>query len=48
MAPAMAVGHASGCAAALAAEGNVPPRKLDVTALQKLLLSQNAELRLKA
>ena len=48
MAPAMAVGHASGCAAALAAKGNVPPRQLDVTALQKLLLSQNAELRLKA
>ncbi len=48
MAPAMAVGHASGCAAALAAKGNVPPRKLDVTALQKLLLAQNAELRLKA
>jgi len=47
MAPAMAVGHASGCAAALAAKGNVPPRKLDVTALQKLLVSQNAELRLK-
>jgi hypothetical protein len=45
MAPAMAVGHASGCAAALAAKGNVPPRKLDVAALQKLLLSQNAELR---
>lgn len=48
MAPAMAVGHASGCAAALAAQGNVPPRRLDVTALQKLLVSQNAELRLKA
>jgi hypothetical protein len=48
MAPAMAVGHASGCAAALAAKGNIPPRQLDVTALQKLLLSQNAELRLKA
>lgn len=47
MAPAMAVGHASGCAAALAAKGNVPPRKLDATALQKLLVSQNAELRLK-
>jgi hypothetical protein len=47
MAPAMAVGHASGCAAALAAKGNIAPRKLDVTALQKLLLSQNAELRLK-
>jgi hypothetical protein len=48
MAPAMAVGHASGCAAALAAKGNIPPRQLDVTALQKLLISQNAELRLKA
>jgi len=46
MAPAMAIGHASGCAAALVAKGNVPPRKLDVVALQKLLLSQNAELRL--
>jgi hypothetical protein len=46
MAPAMAIGHASGCAAALAAKGNVPPRKLDVVALQKLLLAQNAELRL--
>ncbi len=45
MAPAMAVGHASGCAAALAAKGNVPPRRLDVAALQKLLFSQNAELR---
>jgi len=48
MAPAMAVGHASGCAAALAAKGNVPPRKLDATAVQKLLVSQNAELRQKA
>jgi hypothetical protein len=46
MAPAMAVGHASGCAAALAALTGVPPRKLDVKALQKLLLSQKAELRL--
>jgi hypothetical protein len=45
MAPAMAVGHASGCAAALAALKNVPPRKLDVKDLQKLLKSQNAELR---
>lgn len=48
MAPAMAVGHASGCAAAMAARGNTPPRKLDVAALQKLLVSQNAELRQKA
>ena len=46
MAPAMAVGHASGCAAALAATTGVPPRKLDIKALQKLLVSQNAELRL--
>ena len=46
MAPAMAIGHASGCAAALAATKGVLPRKLDVKALQKLLLSQNAELRL--
>jgi hypothetical protein len=46
MAPAMAVGHASGCAAALAAMKGIPPRKLDVKELQKLLKSQNAELRI--
>jgi hypothetical protein len=46
MAPAMAVGHASGCAAALSAKGQTPPRKLEVKALQKLLRSQNAELRI--
>ncbi|KPL09659.1 hypothetical protein AMJ85_06315, partial [candidate division BRC1 bacterium SM23_51] len=46
MAPAMAIGHASGCAAALAATGKIPPRKLDVKALQKLLIGQNAELRI--
>jgi hypothetical protein len=46
MAPAMAIGHASGCAAALAATTGVPPRKLDVKVLQKLLAAQNAELRL--
>ncbi len=46
MAPAMAIGHASGCAAALAAINGVPPRNLDVKELQKLLLSQKAELRL--
>jgi hypothetical protein len=45
MAPAMAIGHASGCAAALAATGNVPPRSLDIKALQQLLISQHAELR---
>jgi hypothetical protein len=46
MAPAMAIGHASGCAAALAAQGNTPPRRLDIKQLQKLLLSQKAELRM--
>ena len=46
MAPAMAVGHASGCAAAMSAKNKIPARKLDVKALQKLLLSQNAELRM--
>jgi len=46
MAPAMAIGHASGCAAALAATRGIPPRKLDVKELQKLLLAQKAELRL--
>jgi hypothetical protein len=46
MAPAMAIGHASGCAAAMAAKDDIPPRKLDVRALQKLLMGQNAELRL--
>jgi hypothetical protein len=40
------VGHASGCAAALAATKGVTPRNLDVKALQKLLVSQHAELRL--
>jgi hypothetical protein len=46
MAPAMAIGHASGCAAALSAKNGVQPRKLDVKALQALLVSQKAELRL--
>lgn len=47
MAPAMAIGHASGCAAALAAKSGVAPRKLNVPGLQKLLVSQKAELRIK-
>ena len=46
MAPAMAIGHASGCAAALAARNGVQPRQLDVKSLQALLVSQKAELRL--
>jgi hypothetical protein len=45
MAPAMAVGHASGCAAALAAKKGVQPRQLDASELRKLLLGQKAELR---
>jgi len=46
MAGAMAIGHASGCAAAMAVRNSVAPRELDVKALQDLLLSQNAELRI--
>jgi len=46
MAPAMAIGHASGCAAAMSAKSDIPPRNLDVKDLQKLLKSQNAELRM--
>lgn len=45
MAASMAIGHASGCAAAMSAKSSVLPRKLDVTDLQKLLRSQKAELR---
>jgi hypothetical protein len=45
MAPAMAVGHASGCAAALAAKKGLQPRRLDAKELQRLLLGQKAELR---
>jgi hypothetical protein len=41
----MAVGHASGCAAALAAAKGVQPRNLEVKDLQRLLVSQGAELR---
>jgi hypothetical protein len=44
----MAIGHASGCAAALAATTGVAPRKLEVKAVQKLLLGQKAELRMQA
>jgi FAD dependent oxidoreductase len=46
MAPAMAIGHASGCAAALCAKTGVAPRALDTKSLQALLVSQNAQLRL--
>lgn len=46
MAPAMAIGHASGCAAALAAKGGLDLRRLDVKLLQKVLVGQKAELRI--
>lgn len=48
MAPAMAIGHAAGCAAALAATRRGSPRALDIKALQTALLSQKAELRSEA
>ena len=45
MAPIMAIGHASGTAAALAALDGKDPRDLDITRLQKKLIEQGAELR---
>jgi hypothetical protein len=45
MVPIMAIGQASGVAAALAAQRGVKPRDLDVTVLQKALIAQGAELR---
>jgi hypothetical protein len=44
MAPIMAIGQAAGAAAALSAKGGMPPRRLEVKRLQKLLVSQGAEL----
>jgi len=46
MVPMMAIGQASGTAAALSALGCVEPRKLDVQSLQAKLIDQGAELRL--
>nr|MDO8114642.1 FAD-dependent oxidoreductase [Candidatus Sigynarchaeota archaeon] len=46
MAPMMAIGQASGTAAALCAKGGVVPRKLDVKLLQKTLKDQGQELRI--
>ncbi len=46
MAPMMAIGQAAGAAAALSAETGTRPRSLDVERLQRVLLSQRAELRL--
>jgi hypothetical protein len=45
MAPIMAIGQAAGAAAALCAQRECAPRKLDVRALQETLLMQGAELR---
>jgi hypothetical protein len=45
MIPMMAIGQASGVAAALSALQGVKPRDLDVPALQKALIGQGAELR---
>jgi hypothetical protein len=45
MVPIMAIGQAAGVAAALAAQHNIAPRKLDVSELQRTLIAQGAELR---
>jgi FAD dependent oxidoreductase len=46
MVPMMAIGQAAGVAAALAVSSNTAPRKLDVRAVQSILRTQGAELRL--
>jgi len=46
MAPIMAIGQAAGAAAALCSQTKVAPRALDVSRLQRLLVSQGAALRL--
>ncbi len=45
MVPIMAIGQAAGVAAALAAQSNIAPRKLDARAVQRTLVAQGAELR---
>ncbi|MFB3882237.1 MAG: FAD-dependent oxidoreductase [Armatimonadota bacterium] len=45
MAPIMAIGQAAGAAAALCSQTSARPRQLDVARLQRLLMSQGAELR---
>ena len=45
MAPIMAIGQASGTAAALSVKENVKPRNLDVPLLQQTLIQQGVELR---
>lgn len=44
MAPCMAMGHATGTAAALAAQQGIAPRQLDIRLLQQTLLQQGAYL----
>jgi hypothetical protein len=48
MAPMMAIGQATGVAAALAAQEGKTPRQLDVRKIQSTLISQGAELRIKS
>ena len=45
MAPIMAIGQASGTAAALSTKENIKPRNLDVPTLQQTLIQQGVELR---
>ena len=45
MIPIMAIGQASGTAAALSVNNDVKPRNLDISLLQKTLIEQDAELR---
>jgi hypothetical protein len=45
MVPMMAIGQAAGVAAALSAQTRTPPRRLDASAVQAVLLKQGAELR---
>jgi hypothetical protein len=45
MAPIMAIGQASGTAAALSAKENVKPRNLELSLLQQTLIEQGVELR---
>jgi hypothetical protein len=46
MVPMMAVGQAAGVAAAQAAQGGIPPRRLDAARIQRALVAQGAELRI--
>jgi hypothetical protein len=48
MVPVMAIGEAAGAAAALCAREGAAPRELDVRKLQRTLIAQGAELRLRS